>query len=170
MTPLSLYNASIPGLDRIMGNLLHILKTGEAHAAEHGLDPQDYLQARLAPDMFTLIGQVQVATSLAKACPFRITGQEPPVYDDDQASFDDLYARIAQTRSDINRFTPDQINGLEAREFSVKLGPKMRDFTAISYLSGFIIPNVYFHITTSYNILRFKGVPLGKGDYFGGVS
>lgn len=170
MSTLSLYNASIPGLDRMMGNLLHILKTGEAHAIANAIDPQDYLEARLAPDMFTLIGQVQVATSLAKACPFRITGEEPPVYEDGQASFEDLYARIARTRLDLNRFTREQIDGLEAREFSVKLGPNMRDFTSISYLSGFIIPNIYFHITTSYNILRHKGVPLGKIDYFGGAA
>ena len=168
---LSLYNASVPGLIRMMDNLEHILRMGQKNAEERGIDAHVFLNARLAPDMLNLIGQVQVATSIAKACPFRLAGTTPPVYEDkDNASFDDLYTLIERTRSDINSVSRDQIDGREAVEFSVKMGPKERDFTGISYCSGFTIPNVYFHITTVYNILRHNGVPLGKLDFFGGPS
>ena len=164
---LSLYNA-MSALDTALNNMHHVLKTGEANAAERKIDPSVFLAARLAPDMFSLIGQVQVATSIAKACPHRIVGSEPPVYEDTEESFADLYALIAKARGELAKFSPDDINGKELREFSVKMGPNMRDFTSIQYLSGFTIPNVYFHTTTVYNILRHNGVPLGKLDFFGG--
>ena len=155
-------------IDTALGNLHHVLKKGEADAKARGIDPSVFLNARLAPDMFTLISQVQVAASLAKACPHRIVGSEPPVYEDTETSFDDLYALITKARGELAKFSPDDINGKELREFSVKLGPNMRDFTGIAYLSGFIVPNVYFHTTTVYNILRHNGVKLGKLDFFGG--
>jgi len=168
-TALSLYNA-MSTIDAALANMQHVLKTGEANAEERGIDPSVFLNARLAPDMFGLIGQVQVAASLAKACPHRIVGSEPPVYEDTEKSFEDLYALIAKARNELAKFSPEDINGKEHREFSVKLGPNMRDFTAIAYLSGFIVPNIYFHTTTVYNILRHNGVPVGKRDFFGGPN
>lgn len=168
---LSLYNASVPGLIRMMDNLEHILRKGEADAAERGIDPSVFLNARLAPDMAKLAKQVQFATSIAKACPFRIAGLTPPVYDDiENPSFADLYGLLDKTRADINSVTRAQIDGREGVEFNVKMGPQERSFTGISYCSGFSIPNVYFHITTAYNILRHNGVALGKIDFFGGPA
>lgn len=164
---LSLYYA-MSTVNTALSNMQHVLKMGEANAKERGIDPSVFLNARLAPDMFTLIGQVQVAASLAKACPHRIVGSEPPVYEDSEQTFEDLYALISKARGELAKFTAEDIDGKELREFSVKLGPNMRDFTAISYLSGFIVPNVYFHTTTVYNILRHNGVPIGKMDFFGG--
>ena len=164
---LSLYNA-MSDVDRLLGNLEHILSKGEANAKERGIDPAVFLNARLAPDMFSLIGQVQVAASIAKACPHRIVGTEPPVYEDTEESFEDLYALLAKARAELATFSRSDIDGKELREFSVKMGPTMRDFTAIQYLAGFTIPNVTFHSVTSYNILRHNGVPLGKIDFFGG--
>lgn len=166
---LSLYNA-MSDLDRALANMEHVLKKGEANAIERKIDPAIFLNARLAPDMFTLIGQVQVAASITKACPHRITGSEPPVYEDTQESFDDLYALIGKARAELAKFSPEDINGKELREFSVKMGPNMRDFTSIAYLAGFSVPNVLFHTTTVYNILRHNGVPLGKLDFFGGPN
>ena len=168
---LSLYNASVPGLIRMMDNLEHILRKGEADAAERGIDPSVFLGASLAPDMATLAKQVQIGTAIAKACPFRIAGLKPPVYDDiESPSFADLYALLDKTRKDVNSVTRAQIDGREEVEFNVKMGPQERSFTGISYCSGFTVPNVYFHITTAYNILRHNGVPLGKLDFFGGPS
>ncbi len=164
---LSLYNA-MGDLDRALENMNHVLKKGEANATERGIDPSVFLNARLAPDMFNLIGQVQVAASIAKACPHRIVGTEPPVYENTEESFADLYALIAKARGELASFTRGDIDGKELREFSVKLGPTVRDFTAIAYLAGFSIPNVHFHATTVYNILRHNGVPIGKLDFFGG--
>ena len=171
MSTLSLYNASVPGLVRMMDNLEHILRKGEENAKSRELDAKIFLGSRLAPDMFSLDKQVQVAASLAKACPFRLAGLTPPVYDDlENATFEDLYALLERTRIDMQSLTRGQIDGREAIEFSVKMGPQEKTFMGIDYLSGFTVPNVYFHIATSYNILRHVGVPLGKLDYFGGPS
>lgn len=167
MSTLSLYNA-MSVVDAALVNLNHILKKGEANAAERGIDPDIFLNARLAPDMYNLKRQVYVVTSLAKACPHRITGSEPPVYEDTEETFEALYARIAKARGELAKFSQEDIDGKEDRKFSIKLGPNSREFTAISYLSGFIIPNMNFHNATAYNILRHNGVPLSKLDYFGG--
>lgn len=170
MSTLSLYNASIPTLNRLMDNLDHILKTGQAHANDKGYSEDALLLARLAPDMFTLTGQVQVATALTKNCPYRVTGTDAPNFEDTEVSFDDLFKRIATTKAELGKFTPQDINGLEGREFSFKLGPMDMEFTGLTYVSGFTLPNVYFHVTTAYNLLRHNGVPLGKMDFFGGAK
>lgn len=167
MSTLSLYNASVKSLNGWMNNLEHILRKGQTHADEMGWSHEALLNARLAPDMFALIGQVQTATALVKACPHRLAGQTPPNWDDTETSFEDLYARIDRARTELAKFGPDAINGREAETFTVNFGPVEREFTGISYASGFILPNVFFHITTAYNILRHNGVPLGKFDFFG---
>ena len=166
---LSLYNAMID-VDRLLGNLEHVLRKGESNAQERDIDPAVFLNARLAPDMFSLIGQVQVAAAISKACPHRIVGTEPPVYENTEESFEHLYALLAKARAELASFSRADIDGKELREFSVKMGPSMRDFTAIQYLAGFTIPNVTFHSVTSYNILRHNGVPVGKIDFFGGAA
>lgn len=164
----SMYNASVPVLIRQLDNLEHILKKGEANAKERDIDPSVFLNARLAPDMATLTKQVQFATSLIKNCAHRISATEPPVFEETETSFAELYATIERARGEVNKCTIENVNKNESRNFSVKLGPMDKDFTSLSYLSGFTLPNVYFHITTAYNILRHNGVPLGKMDFFGG--
>lgn len=163
-----MYNATVPVLNRLLGNLEHILKIGEANAKERDIQSDVFLNARLAPDMHTLTKQVQIATSLIKNCPHRIAGTEAPVFEETENNFDDLYATIARAHAVVDSFSADQLNGHENRSFSVKLGPMDVDFTGLSYLTGFTLPNVYFHISTAYNILRHNGVPLGKMDFFGG--
>jgi hypothetical protein len=165
---LSFYQSSLPVLDRALVNLEHVLKKGEANAKERGIEPDVFVNDRLAPDMLTLGGQVNVATSLIKACPHRLVGTEPPVYDEALDSFDALYARIAKTRTELARYGATDIDSMMTREFTVQLGPNEREFTGLDYVHGFIIPNTYFHCTTAYNIFRKNGVPLGKLDYFGG--
>lgn len=168
-TVLSFYKATIPTLDRQLSNLAHILKVGEDNAKERNIEPEIFLLARLSPDMATLTRQVQIATSMAKNCPHRIVGSKPPVYDDMEDSFQALYGRIEKTRTELSTFKPDDINGKAAREFTVPLAGTEMSFNGIRYASGFILPNVFFHVTTAYNILRHYGVPLGKRDFFGGV-
>lgn len=165
---LSLYNACVPGLVRIMENLDHVLRKGEANAAERGIDADIFLNARLAPDMATLTKQIQFATSLGKNCPHRLAGTTPPVYEETETTFEELYALLAKTRAEIDGFTRESLDGREGETFNVKLGPMDVEFTSIAYLSTFTLPNVYFHATTAYNILRSNGVPLGKMDFFGG--
>lgn len=167
MSTLSLYNA-MGAVDTAIGNLGYILKKGEANAKDRSIDPSIFLNSRLAPDMYSLLGQVYVATSLAKACPHRLVGSTPPVYDDTEQSFDELYSRIERARGELATFSRGDIDGKEDHVFTVNFGPVEREFTGISYLSGFIIPNIHFHVTTSYNILRQNGVPLRKLDFFGG--
>lgn len=165
---MTLYDLSVRPLIGWMDNLAHILRCGENHAVEHEIDPDALLQARLYPDMFTLIGQVQVATALVKACPHRLAGKEPPKWDDVENSFEELYARIERAKTELGQYEAQLINARADMEFKVPFGPIERDFTGWSYVHGFILPNVYFHITTSYNILRHNGVGLGKFDFFGG--
>jgi len=168
ITEYSMYNASVPVLHRLLDNLEHILKTGEANAKERDLDPSIFLNARLAPDMANLIKQVQFATSLIKNCAHRISATQPPVFEETEESFTDLYATIERARGEVSKCTADNVNAKEHSTFTVQLGPMEREFSSLSYLSGFTLPNVYFHITTAYNILRQNGVPLGKMDFFGG--
>ena len=166
MSTLSMPNA-ISVLPRLLDNLNHILHVGEENAAARSIDPAVFLNARLAPDMYPLKKQVQVAASLVKVAPYRITGQTPPVYDDTEETFAELYALIAIAKADFAKVEAADLEGTELREFEVSMGPRKMEFTGISYLSGFIIPNVHFHSTTAYNILRQNGVPLSKPDYFG---
>jgi len=163
-----MYDASIPVLDRLLENLHHILKTGEKNAEERGIDMSVFLNARLAPDMYDLTKQVQVVTSLAKNCPHRIAGTEPPVYEENEVTLAEIYSLIEKTRKEVTGFSRDDIDGKENSSFTVKLGPNEVEFTSLSYLSNFTLPNVYFHSATVYNILRHNGVPLGKMDFFGG--
>ena len=165
---LSMYNACVPALDRWLSNLEYVLKKGEANAKERNIDPDIFLNARLAPNMYPLVKQVQVVTGLAVKGPHRIVGSEPPVYEETEKTFAELYALIAKARKEVTRFKKSDLDGKEDREFSVKLGPRDMDFTGISYFSGFILPNVMFHTAAVYNILRHNGVPLGKFDFFGG--
>lgn len=165
---LSLYNAVIPILDRQLSNLEHILRLSETNAAERKIDPEIFLQARLAPDMAPLTRQVQIACSMAKNCPHRIVGSPPPVYEDTEKTFGELYGLIAKARAELATFKRDDIDGKEGRAFSVPMAGTEMEFTAIRYASGFVLPNVFFHVTTAYNILRHNGVPLGKRDFFGG--
>ena len=168
MSELSMSNA-ISALPIILGNLEHILKKGEANAKERGIDPEVFLNARLAPDMHPLYKQALMVCDLAKMAPYRIAGLTPPVYDDSERTFEELYALIAKAKKDVTAVKPVQLDGREDAKFTIKLGPRGdTEFTGIVYLSAFTLPNLHFHCTTAYNILRHNGVPLGKIDYFGG--
>ena len=167
MSVLSMSNAA-GALPRLLDNLEHILRKGEANAEEREIDAEVFLNSRLAPDMWPLKKQVQTVAELCKNAPYRITGKDAPSYEGHPETFDECYAVIAKAKADFAKVSAAELDGKEDREFSLQMGPREMDFTGISYLSGFTIPNVHFHITTVYNILRHNGVPLGKFDYFGG--
>ena len=167
MSVLSMSNAA-GALPRLLDNLEHILRKGEANADERKIDAEVFLNSRLAPDMWPLKKQVQTVAELCKNAPYRITGLDAPSYEGHPESFEDCYAVIAKAKADLAKVPAADLDGKEGRAFSMKMGPREMDFTGISYLSGFTIPNVHFHITTVYNILRHNAVPLGKFDYFGG--
>lgn len=165
----SMYQASVPALIRGLNNLSAILDKAAADAAARDIAPEVLLNARLAPDMFALTRQVQIASDSAKGCVARLAGVEVPSYADDEASFADLQQRIAKTVAFLQGFNAAQIDGSEAREVVLKVrGDEIR-FSGQNYLLGFVLPNFYFHLTAAYAILRHNGVALGKMDYLGGV-
>ena len=163
--PLSMYQASIPLLVRGLDNLSAVLKKGEAHAGAAAL-----VEARLATDMFTLAGQVQRASDTAKGCAARLAGIDNPSFADTETTFAQLQERIARTVAFLQGVTREQIDGSEDKPIVLKAGSTTLDFTGTSYLLGFVVPNFYFHVTTAYDILRHKGVGVGKMDYLGPVA
>ena len=164
---LSMFQVSVPVLARSLANLDHILDVGAAHVAERRLDPAVVLAWRLAPDMFPLTRQVQIATDMAKGCVSRLAGRTPPAYADDEASFDELKARVAKTLAHVQSFDAAAIDGSESRTVTLKVGGADTTFGGFDYLFFFVLPNVHFHVTTAYDILRHIGAPLGKQDFMG---
>lgn len=164
---ISMYQASVPRLVNILGNLSRILDKAQAHAEAKKIDPTALTEARLFPDMFNLTRQVQIASDTAKSVVARLAGAEIPADADNERSFDDLKARIAKTIAFVQSFTPEQIDGTEDKAIVTKRGEKETHYVGMQFLLGHAIPNVYFHVTTAYNILRHNGVEIGKRDYLG---
>ncbi|GAB3509521.1 DUF1993 domain-containing protein [Pseudoxanthomonas daejeonensis] len=165
--PISMYAASVPAFMRALRNLREVLQRGEAHAIERGFEPAVLLQARLAPDMRPLLNQVQMATDTAKNGAARLAGVEAPVFVDDESDFAGLYARIDRAIAYLREFAPAQIDGSETRPVLLRTPRGEHSFEGLGYLTGFALPNLYFHVTTAYAVLRHNGVPLGKLDYLG---
>jgi hypothetical protein len=163
----TIYDASVPPLVRMLENLGHVLKVGEDHAAQNNVAAKDYLEARLAPDMYPLIKQVQVATDMSKGCGGRLAGAEIPKYEDSETSFAELQARLAKTIAFLKGLDASSFAGAEDKAITLKLPSLELNFNGRDYLNNFAIPNVYFHVTMAYAILRQQGVPLGKPDFMG---
>ena len=163
----SMYQASVPVLIRSLSNLAKILEKAETHAAAKKIDPALFVQARLYPDMYPLSRQVQIATDVAKGCASRLAGLEPPAYADDETTFAELQARLAKTIALLETFGPAQIDGTEEKTITLKVGGRERSFQGLPYLLEFVLPNVYFHTSIAYAILRHWGVELGKADFLG---
>ncbi len=165
---LSMYQALVPVCVRTLSNLDAILAKGAAHAESHDIDPDVFLSARLYPDMFPLTRQVQIACDIAGRAAARLAGTEPASVADTESSFDELSARIRHTLEILQGFGPEQIDGNEQREIRLQLRSGEMTFSGVDYLFHFVLPNVFFHVTTAYNILRHNGVVLGKRDFLGG--
>jgi hypothetical protein len=166
---ISMHSASAPIFLRLLRNMLNWLDKAEAHAQARSFDPANYLGLRLAPDMFPLSRQIQIASDAAKGCMARLAGQEPPKWADDETTLEDLRARIRKTMDYVASFQAAQIDGSEAREIQlVKRNGDVLRYQGEEYLKHNAMPNFYFHATTLYALLRHAGVPVGKGDYLGG--
>jgi uncharacterized protein len=168
--PNDLYTFSVPVFLRGHAVLSELLRKGEAHACSYKITPSALLTARLFPDMFPLTGQVQAACDTAKRATGRLVGVEPPRFEDNEATFEELYARIQRTSEFVGRFQADAFRGADTREIELKMSTGIVSLTAEKYLTGFALPNFYFHVTTAYDILRHNGVTLGKRDYLGKLS
>jgi hypothetical protein len=164
---ISMYSTSVPVLARALRNLSAVLRKGEAHAAARNIDPSVLLGYRLAPDMFPLTRQVQIASDTAKGCVARLAGVEVPSYPDDETTFAQLQARIERTIAFVEGFQPAQIDGSEDKPVTLKMRSGDVNFNGLQYLLGFVLPNVFFHCTAAYAILRHCGVEVGKKDFLG---
>ena len=165
---LSMHSASVPVFTRMLGNALVWLDKAQAHAEARKFDPANYLGLRLAPDMLPFTRQIQIASDAVKGCMAPLAGVEVPKWDDNEASLDDLRARIRRTLDFVQSFTPAQIDGSEAREIVMQMRAGELRFNGEDYLQHFVLPNLYFHLTTTYALLRHAGVALGKKDFLGG--
>ena len=165
---ISLYDASVPVFQQMLNALSDVLKKAEAHAAEKNIDPNAFLQARLFPDMFPLVRQVQIAVDFAKGVSSRLAEVEVPKYDDTETTFAELQALLSKVLAYIGEFTPEQINGKEGIEIVTRPGtPKEKRFSGQAYLLSYGLPQFFFHVTTTYALLRHNGVEVGKRDYMG---
>ncbi len=162
-----MYDVSVPVFGRALRNLSAVLALGEANAKERGIDPQVFLSGRLAPDMLHLVRQVQIACDNAKGATYRLAGREVPSAADTETTFEELEARIQKTRDLIKDLKSEEFAGAAERPIVLKMRQGELNFVGIGYLTGFALPNFFFHCTTAYDILRHNGVPLTKRDFLG---
>ena len=167
MTP-TLYSSAIPVFQQLLGGLSQVLAKAETHAADKKIDPNALLQARLYPDMFPLLRQVQVATDFAKSVSARLAGVDVPKLADDELTFADLQTRIATVLAFVGGLDAALFDDAATREIITQAGtPKEKRFTGQAYLIHYGLPHFFFHTTTAYAILRHNGVEVGKKDYIG---
>lgn len=166
---ISMYQAAVPPFVRILGSLSAILDKAAAHAEAHKIDPAVLLSSRLYPDMFPLLKQVQIASDNAKGAGARLAGIDPPVFADIETTIPELTERLKKTIAFLQTLTPQQIDGSEQREIKLVYPSITLEFKGMDYLLTFAQPNVYFHATTAYAILRHNGVEIGKADFLGSL-
>ena len=164
---ISMYQASVPPLIRSLNNLVAILEKAAAHAEAQKIDPAVLINSRLYPDMLPLSKQIQIAADVAKKGVARLAGLEAPVFEDNETTFSELISRLQKTTAYLETFTPEQIDGSEEKSISLPVRQETMIFQGLPFLLYFVLPNVYFHVTTAYGILRHSGVELGKMDYLG---
>ena len=165
----SLYQGSIPTCLQMLGGLSGVLAKAAADAAERKIEPAVLLQSRLYPDMFPLVRQVQIATDAAKAGGARLAGIDAPSFPDTETSFVELEARIARTVTFLEGLDRAAIDAAAGRTIAFTAGKRAMSMTGADYVTGWMLPNFFFHVTTAYTILRHNGVAVGKRDYLGAV-
>jgi hypothetical protein len=166
---ISMYAASIPPMIRSLSNLRAILEKATAYTQSKNIDPAVLVNARLYPDMYPLVKQVQIATDVAKGAVSRLANIEPPKFEDNESTFAELITRIDKTLELLIASTPERINGSEDNTIVFLIRDKTVTFQGLPYLLDFVLPNVYFHVSTVYAILRHNGVEIGKRDFLGNV-
>src|SRR6185369_7796636 len=167
---MSAFDATVPVLQRTLKALDACLDKAQAHADAIKFDSVNLFGSRLAPDMFPLGRQIQIACDFGKSVPSRLAGVEVPKWEDNEVTMADFKARIAKTLAYVATFKPEQFNGAETRHIDIPMrdGTKL-EFNGADYINHFALPNLYFHVTTAYNILRHNGVAIGKRDFIGGA-
>jgi uncharacterized protein len=164
---LSMYQASVTAFSRQLNNLVAILDKATAHADAKRIDPKVLINSRLFPDMFPLVRQIQIATDTARGGAARLAGLEVPAQEDTETTFPELVARIRKTVAYLETLKTEQFAGSEERTVTWQTRSSTKTMQGLPYLQNHLLPNLYFHITTAYNILRHSGVELGKQDFLG---
>ena len=165
---ISMYDTLVPTADRMLGNLSVILDKAAAYAEQKDFDPSILLNARLAPNMFPFTRQIQIATDMVSRGAARLSGNEVTSSKDAETTFAELKARIARVREYVNAIPAEKFDGAEDRQITIQTGTRGQlTFDGLGYLRDFVLPNLYFHVTTAYDILRHNGVALGKKDFVG---
>lgn len=167
---LSMYQASVPLLSHSLNSLVGILQKGAAYADAKKVEPSVLLATRLYPDMFPLSRQVQIASDIARRGVARLAGVEAPPMEDKETNFAELIHRLEETIAYLKGFTADQIDGTETKTIELPIGKETLTFDGQTFLLYFVLPNVYFHVTTTYDILRHCGVEVGKRDFLGATQ
>jgi len=167
---IAMYDFSVPVFNRALTGLSGLLDKARGHAQAKNFDPQILVDARLYPDMFPLSRQVQIACDFCKGATARLAGADVPSFPDEERTVAELEARIRRTLDFINGFPPAQLEGSEHREITIALRGEKLTMMGLPYLTVFVLPNVYFHVTTVYNILRHNGVEIGKRDFVGAIG
>ena len=166
---ISMSSASVPIFRTMLTNLAYFLEKGSAHAEARKFDPQVLVNARLAPDMLPFSRQVQIACDAAKNGVARLSGVEAPKFEDNEATFDELRARIDKTLAWLATVPAEKLDGTEDKDITFPVGREAtRTMKGEAYLKHYDLPNFFFHVTTAYAILRHNGVELGKADYLAG--
>jgi len=166
---LSMHQISLPVFQRMLKSLAGLLDKAEAFAAAKKIEPEVLLNARLAPDMFPLKRQVQLASDFAKGSAARLSGQDIPKWEDTEVSFGDLKTRLTKTIDYLATFTPAQIDGGEARDIALTIAKQPVTLKGQAFLLNYAFPHFFFHVTTAYDILRHNGVEVGKRDFMGPI-
>jgi hypothetical protein len=165
----TIYDASIPTMIGMLQNLSKIIDKAVAQAKAKDIPLQSLLDARLAPDMHPFTRQIQIASDSAKGAAARLSGSEPPSFADTETTFPELQARIAKTIDYLKSVDPAKLAGAEDRQIELKTPNRTLNFTGKQFVTGFALPNFFFHVTTAYALLRHKGIEIGKMDYLGGA-
>jgi hypothetical protein len=164
---ITMYDTLVPTANRMLGNLSSFLDKAEAFAAAKKIDATILLNSRLAPDMFPLTRQVQIAADMVKGAAARLSGTELPKFEDNETTIAELKARVAKTLAFVNSVDAAKFGGSEERDVTLQARTGDRHFKGLNYLRDYVLPNVYFHTTAAYAILRHNGVELGKNDFIG---
>ena len=168
---LSIHEGSVPVLARVLSNVAGIVEKGRLHAESEKIDPTVLLGMRLYPNMFAFTRQVQVVSDTAKGCMARLAAVEPPKFPDTETSFAELKERLGKTLAFVNGFKPQQLEGADSRPVVLKFPNNTLNFNSgWDYLFSFVLPNLYFHSSMAYGILRHGGVKLAKNDYLGSIG
>jgi len=164
---ISMYQAAVPTLTRSLANLVAILEKGAAHAEAKKIEPAVLIGSRLYPDMLPLSKQVQIASDISKGGVARLAQVEPPAFEDKEATFPELVERLRKTIAFLETLKAQQIDGSEERTVTWQTRTATKSMQGMPYLLNHVLPNVFFHVATAYDILRHNGVEIGKQDFLG---